>query len=204
MRPVIVLSTPRSGTSAVAGILHYLGVDMGKYYIRPDSQNPTGYFEDAQLVEMDYKYFEKDRETWYNKVTEYLKERKGLWGWKNPMLSVTINDTKAILKELNLKPRYIRVYRDIEDIKKSRRKHYGKIQLKQVKQHLITLDKALKDDEVLTLNFKGVVEKPHEAVGKIIEYLELKPTKDQITRAILSVTQPSGGKAIAVPSRLYK
>ena len=47
----IVTGLPRSGTSLVAGILHNLGVDMlNGQSVRQDSRNPTGYFEQMQVV----------------------------------------------------------------------------------------------------------------------------------------------------------
>jgi len=45
----LVLGTPRSGTSAVAGILHHLGLPMGRYLMAPDVWNPRGYFQDIEF-----------------------------------------------------------------------------------------------------------------------------------------------------------
>ena len=49
MSCVIVLGCYRSGTSAVAGILHHLGVMMGKEFDKPAKSNPTGYYEDLEF-----------------------------------------------------------------------------------------------------------------------------------------------------------
>ena len=47
----LVLGTPRSGTSCVAGILHKLGVRMSLGDFVPASPaNPTGFWEDAEFV----------------------------------------------------------------------------------------------------------------------------------------------------------
>jgi hypothetical protein len=43
----LVLGTPRSGTSAVAGVLHHLGLPMGDELLAADDWNPAGYFQDA-------------------------------------------------------------------------------------------------------------------------------------------------------------
>jgi len=57
-KAIIVLGPPRSGTSLIGKILHQVGVDMGK--IRPpDPENPTGYFEDWELLRLQDKIIEK-------------------------------------------------------------------------------------------------------------------------------------------------
>jgi hypothetical protein len=45
----LVIGTPRSGTSAVAGILSAIGVDMGSSFGQPSEANPKGSFDDAQV-----------------------------------------------------------------------------------------------------------------------------------------------------------
>jgi len=48
---VLVLGNPRSGTSAVAGVLHALGVRMTlERFAPPRPANPTGFYEDIDLV----------------------------------------------------------------------------------------------------------------------------------------------------------
>ena len=211
MRPVIILSTPRSGSSIVAGVVHYLGVDLGKYYLKPDTHNPTGNFEDAQLYEIDFKYYEKDRERWYAETRKYLKERLKLripWGWKSPLLSVTLKDVKAIFSDFTLKPRYIYVQRDLRGIVKSQQKHFAKKDVHgKIKVHQALLREGLKGEEVLDVHFSEVMGNPPKVVTDIIKYLELEPTPDQKLRAMLSVIQSpltEGSPVLAVPSRLYK
>lgn len=48
-RSIIILTTPRSGSSALAGALHTMGVNMGAGFFQPTDQfNPKGYFEDKR------------------------------------------------------------------------------------------------------------------------------------------------------------
>ena len=44
-QPILVVGTGRSGTSAVAGILHKLGVHMGDRFVETGAENPYGTFE---------------------------------------------------------------------------------------------------------------------------------------------------------------
>ena len=52
---VIVLGVYGSGSSAVAGILHHLGVMMGEKLIPATPANPKGHFEDAEFRRMLYQ-----------------------------------------------------------------------------------------------------------------------------------------------------
>lgn len=49
---ILVLGTPRSGTSCVAGVLHHLGVPMGERFPEPDEWNPAGYYQDEDFEDL--------------------------------------------------------------------------------------------------------------------------------------------------------
>lgn len=49
---VLVLGTPRSGTSAVAGVLSKLGIDMGRDFMPATEMNPKGFFQCLDLEEL--------------------------------------------------------------------------------------------------------------------------------------------------------
>ena len=55
-KTILVLGSPRSGTSLTAGILTILGVDMGKNR-GSDYLNPTGYFEDTEVLSLSDEIF---------------------------------------------------------------------------------------------------------------------------------------------------
>jgi len=46
----VVLGAPRTGTSAVAGMLHKAGVYMGRYLNPPGHGNEAGFFEDMEIL----------------------------------------------------------------------------------------------------------------------------------------------------------
>lgn len=52
MRDCLVLGAGRSGTSLVSGILHDSGYWTGDNYIKPRISNPTGFFEDSIVNEV--------------------------------------------------------------------------------------------------------------------------------------------------------
>ena len=51
-RAVLVLGMHRSGTSALARGLQTLGVYLGNDFISPKPDNPTGYWEDRNIFEI--------------------------------------------------------------------------------------------------------------------------------------------------------
>lgn len=51
-RAVFVIGAGRSGTSAIARGIQALGVDLGNDFKRASGKNPTGFFEDRQLLDL--------------------------------------------------------------------------------------------------------------------------------------------------------
>ncbi len=51
-RAIFVIGAGRSGTSTVARALAALGVELGDDFKRASRKNPTGFFEDAELLEL--------------------------------------------------------------------------------------------------------------------------------------------------------
>jgi tetratricopeptide (TPR) repeat protein len=105
---IILLGMHRSGTSAVAGMLHAAGIVMGEQFMSPMPENPKGFFEDLRIqginkqilqsIERDWKDLPEDAEL--ERVPEsvleaipqawsYFKSRFDKWGWKDPRLCIT-------------------------------------------------------------------------------------------------------------------
>lgn len=64
----LVMGTPRSGTSAIAGVLHNLGIPMGERiddpdcpdrwdFLDPNDWNPKGFFQDAAFFNLENAEF---------------------------------------------------------------------------------------------------------------------------------------------------
>lgn len=90
IEPIIVVGPGRCGSSAVAGVLHHLGVFMGERLIPAHETNPYGHWEDADFVRVNEAFVMQDRmtaEEWSGAVAELIKKRRALgrqWGWKDP------------------------------------------------------------------------------------------------------------------------
>jgi hypothetical protein len=133
----------RSGTSLVASMLHQMGINMGERIIPPDENNPYGYWEDEEILDVNKAILGSLDVTWRKFVTrneifsvrgDHLadlkkivakKEKKDiskqLWGFKDPRTCLTV----WLWHEVLSAPKYVIVQRNRRDTTKSLRKAYG-------------------------------------------------------------------------------
>jgi hypothetical protein len=120
----------RTGTSAVAGILHHLGVNMGKGFQEPNHANPKGYFEDSEFLAVNAKIYEavnlmehidrrigmfESKEEFHalcrqREIKSAQPQCRPIWGFKDPRFCV-------IAKHVVLPPdaKIIWIHRDIDE-----------------------------------------------------------------------------------------
>jgi hypothetical protein len=101
---IIVLGTYGSGSSAIAGILHRLGVMMGTKLVPPAGANPKGHFEDMHFREMLYSY--REDKSVIIKLHAFLESRFQdfrLWGVKEPAIIEVIMQLAPMLQNYNYK-----------------------------------------------------------------------------------------------------
>lgn len=113
MKGIVVLGCYRSGSSAVAGTLHHLGVFMGEKFDPSSKVNPRGYFEDIEFKDLHKLAIEgKDVYQEYQKLVKY-RCNLPVWGIKDPRLCILID-------KLPLDPDYvICTHRPISEITNS-------------------------------------------------------------------------------------
>jgi len=126
---IVVLGMHRSGTSAIAGTLKLLGVDLGSDLMPPSKANPKGYYEnnkifnvnklilDALGAKWDDMFYLPDK--WWKKkeiIKLHKKARKiiaddfentGIIGIKNPRLCILMLFWLEVLIGLDIKPYFI-------------------------------------------------------------------------------------------------
>ncbi len=138
-RPLIVAGMHRSGTSLVASLCVAFGVDMGAELLRPDANNPTGYFEDidfmgfnGRLLEACTRSGDGGHRDWGWTESEELdltplagagaeaaalvaaRAGKGLpWGWKDPRTTLLLDFWDSVAHG---EARFIFVYRNPWDV----------------------------------------------------------------------------------------
>ena len=127
--PVIVIGSPRSGTSIVARLLQEeLGVMMDEGPIRKDKHNPYGYYEDQKLIainkvvlnrwQMGSNNEQKIDKEWAIRFAQWIVMRAGKyekWGFKEPRMVGFIQWTLQFFN----KPVFIWTIRKEEQIIKS-------------------------------------------------------------------------------------
>lgn len=208
---VVVLGMHRSGTSLIAGILEKLGVNMGERQVGVHWSNPLGHYENIDFVKMDDKILEKAGGTWDNppdvsKILELSSDKElmqeienvvkknedVIWGWKVPTTSLTIELYLPFLTN----PHFIICYRDPEAIAKSLKKR-DDMDREKALQLTDFYVKSIKDFferhpelKYIEIHYEDVVRNPKEAIWKLIDFLGLKPTQEQINDALSLVLPP--------------
>ncbi|MBL0318022.1 MAG: hypothetical protein IPP74_01765 [Alphaproteobacteria bacterium] len=141
LKPVlIVLGMHRSGTSALSGICHMLGVHMGEAFLEPTKDNPKGYFEDIACVDIQeriLKFFNMSWDSysllpsgWHQlrSMTPFREELKAListrdshmiWGIKDPRLCRLLPLWLDIFSELGFSPHFLIPIRNPHEVSSS-------------------------------------------------------------------------------------
>ena len=86
-----MLGVHGSGTSAVAGVLHELGVMMGERLLPAQHTSPKGHFEDVEFRQLLYAY--RENESILTQMKAFLENRFArfeLWGLKEPAINEAI------------------------------------------------------------------------------------------------------------------
>jgi len=136
---VIVLGMHRSGTSAVANVLHHLGVSMGDNLFPANRWNPRGYYEDVDFFDVSVELIHAAGGHWgappeaglIQEVGAWFlpqmvgivgwKERtRGTWGWKDPRTLITLPVWWEALNRAGIQDvRMVRVKREHEAVVQS-------------------------------------------------------------------------------------
>jgi hypothetical protein len=92
---LVVLGMHRSGTSALAGILHFLGVDLGKDLMPPvEGDNPKGFFENNKIVYFNETLLESLHSAWDDlfPLPEHWRQQEHLSTYRQEMLAVLASE----------------------------------------------------------------------------------------------------------------
>lgn len=203
-KTIIVLGMHRSGTSMTAKILSVLGVDMGKSLFGPSPFNVKGYFENAIFEKLNVDILKSANGNWCNppnykailnqkekfqKKIQKICNKKGLWGWKDPRTSLTIELYISYLKN----PHFIFCKRNNKDVARSlrRRNHIninkGMILARIYKKRVVDFLKKYPNSKRFDFYYEKVIADPQREIRKLIDFLDLNPTNSQYQKAISSV-----------------
>ena len=189
---IIVLGIHGSGTSAVAGILHHLGVMMGETLVPADRTNPKGHFEDLDFRRLLYRY--RTDKSALKEIVAYLESRFAtypLWGVKEPAINEAILQIAPYLENRDYK--VIATRRDKHAcarsyLAKARRGNLPDILRAQGK--LRKRRKRFLDEhkpQVLWIKFNDLTEDVEGHVERIAEFVfegRQPPSPDTVARAV--------------------
>jgi hypothetical protein len=137
----------RSGTSALARGLQMLGVHFGNDFLSPKPDNPTGYWEDRKIYELnerllaafglkwedvalidDGRWEEPEVETLRLEAVEYLRSKfmaHRLWGFKDPRAIRLLPFWRSVLHRLDVDESYLLVIRNPRSVANSLMRRNG-------------------------------------------------------------------------------
>lgn len=184
-KTIIVLAMHRSGSSAVAGILHYLGVDMGaEHFMPPSARNPKGYFEDKRFVALNEcilasvggawnvnvsrEWIDYARDKFDGEIRDLVSGRTGIWGWKDPRTVMTFPLYASHLSNVE----FIVVARTEESIAQSLLSR-NKIPLEQGLEFAATYHQRIAElisefaYPAYVVSYEGLVENPERVIRQI-------------------------------------
>lgn len=112
--PIVVLGMHRSGTSALTGMLHSLGIHLGpeEDLKSPQKDNPQGFWENNTLVEFNDRLLNQANSSWFSpphdanrswEIEDFVAAKKEAsillqkisceettWAWKDPRTCLTL------------------------------------------------------------------------------------------------------------------
>ncbi len=202
---VIILGMHRSGTSLIAGILHHLGVDMGRHLLGRSWSNPLGHFENIEFLDLNERILKEAGGSWREpprkekilelngKFSEEIrnvikKNKNNVWGWKDPRTVLTIDLFINFLEN----PYFIVCNRNVMDIAKSLYKR-DKIPIEEglnlIKIYINRINEFFRNNKEynkrrLDVYYEDIINNPLGNIKRIVEFLDLKPSKEQVIKAL--------------------
>lgn len=146
---LIVLGMHRSGTSAVTGVMHLLGIKLGSNLIPAEQDvNPKGFWEDALVSATDEEILESLGSHWFDarslppqwwlggeleplrkRLHAFVEEQFGhetsCWALKDPRLCRLLPLWVPLLQELNFSPKVLLILRHPSEVANSLLKRDG-------------------------------------------------------------------------------
>ena len=192
---VIVTGAGRSGTSAVARVLHESGVRMGHDLAEPTEDNVEGFYEELPVVLLHERMLRDLRmsgiwETrqslrWARRATVLTVAERyrdvmaaliagAAGGWKDPRFSITL---EAWLPSLPARPKVIVCLRSPEAYAESVQRVFGLVELeaarRQWARHYRRLLDVIRDHrlEATCVEYDALVERPEETVAALAAFV---------------------------------
>jgi hypothetical protein len=197
-RAVLVLGMHRSGTSALARGLQMLGVYLGSDFLSPQPDNPTGYWEDRNIFEINERLLAVfglkwedvaliDDARWHEQAVgpllaeavQYLRSQfvsHPLWGFKDPRTIRLLPFWRSALHRLEIDECYLVVIRNPRSVANSLMRRQG---MDAVTAHLLWLVYVvpnlgqIANRQFLVADYDIVMAEPRQQLERIAHGLKL-------------------------------
>jgi hypothetical protein len=188
----------RSGTSALARGLQMLGVYLGNDFISPKPDNPTGYWEDRNIYEInerllavfglkweevalidDARWDEPEVEALRTEAVAYLRSQfvsHPLWGFKDPRTIRLLPFWRSALRSLEVDECYLLVIRNPRSVANSLIRRHG---MDAVTAHLLWLVyvvpnlNMIADRPFIVADYDMVMADPRQELERIAQGLKI-------------------------------
>lgn len=198
---ICVLGSGRCGTSMITRAVHFLGVNLGSEFIASNETNPTGFWENKNVVDIQKKinarmnwkrpfpkgwHQEKEMRPFKKELKQLLKEQfsnQQLWAWKDPRNCECIEMWQEIIKELRLSAGYIIMVRNPIDVASSFKEAYNHKEKKVITlwqmRTLVSL-KETEGEKRIMIDYNDFLENSLERLREIAEVLTLSWPEDEV------------------------
>jgi hypothetical protein len=196
---IAVLGVYRSGSTAVAGALHHLGVNMGAPFF-------GGYYESEWLSKQLRKWWDEPhlrekvgQAKRVRVLAEWIQQREqsgAKWvGMKHPLLSLCGED---LVQAWGEETRFIRCSRPLGESIESLKRLGGRVDSNFVQRTLLAgLDRFFADRQHFQIEFSDMMSDPGRQIARLLEYLQIKPDADKLAAAVQFVQPGKKGKVEA-------
>ena len=229
-RAVVVLGMHRSGTSLVAGCLQRLGVDFGPRLMPADPDNPRGYFEHNDVVNLhDRLLLALDRswdETtpfppdWWvdaGRLDPYRQQLLALlrrdfstaplWGIKDPRLCLLLPWWESVWSEISSRPLFVLVRRRPAEVAASLARREGMSEAKASLlwlRHTLEAERWSRGRERVLVNFDDFLADETAALAPVRRALGLTSTGEaEPVRSVDPALGRSGAASLAHDAFLW-
>jgi len=220
-RNIIVVLTPgRSGSSLLMRLLGEMGVNLSDKMIPGRLENPEGYFEDSEIVEV-HKRLSQELNTktslplpdgWVNRkpytkarkqlseiLETHLDQSEKLWGFKDPRTGTFFSLWRKVFDIANIVPIFILALRDPVAIINSQRRSYNKDEAISELEWLIRTCDALHNTsaDCFIVHYEDWFVRPEELSRDIMDYIGLNGgSKGKVFETIKGIIKPNLNRAV--------
>ncbi|MHA1748489.1 MAG: sulfotransferase family protein [Promethearchaeota archaeon] len=215
-QPILICGMHRSGTSLITQMLFSCGLFLGDEsdLMKAHSKdNPTGYWEDNEIVKFSENLITKLQGSWFNpkpfynpswlldidleeeqqkavEILEPIIKPDKIWGWKDPRTTILLPFWKSLFPRLKL----IICLRDPVEVAFSLSKRFnGHVDFDQGlilwKDYHEILDRDFRELETIIVHYRTMLFESKKELIRLCNFLNLSPAFDNFEEALSRVDE---------------